>query len=31
MIIDNLTLLAISATLGMVVFFVTSAGRSKRD
>jgi hypothetical protein len=31
MIFDNLTLMAISATLGIVVLLVTSANRSKRD
>ena len=31
MIFDNLTLLAISATVGMVVYLVTSANRGKRD
>lgn len=31
MIFDNLTLMAISATLGIVVFLFTSANRSKRD
>lgn len=31
MIFDNLTLMAISATLGIVLFLFTSSNRSKRD
>ena len=31
MIFDNLTLMAISATLGIVLLLVTSANRGKRD